>query len=85
MKHVGIFEAKTHLSNLIEEVARGDEVVITRHGAPVAKLVRYIPQPDPAIVARRRQALLEVRELVKKRGTRISPQEIKSWIDEGRP
>jgi prevent-host-death family protein len=85
MKHVGIFEAKTHLSNLIEEVADGAEIVITRHGAPVAKLVRYAPQPDPEIVAKRRRGLLEIRELVRKRGTRISPKEIKSWIDEGRP
>ena len=40
MKHVGIFEAKTHLSSLLEEVEKGGEVVITRHGKPVAKLVQ---------------------------------------------
>jgi prevent-host-death family protein len=85
MKHVGIFEAKTHLSNLLEEVEKGAEVVITRHGKPVAKLVQCADQPDPEIVAKRRQALLDIRELVKKRGTRVSLEEIKSWIDEGRP
>ncbi len=37
---VGAFEAKTHLSALLDRVAGGEEVVITRHGRPVARLVR---------------------------------------------
>ena len=36
---VGAFEAKTHLSSLLEQVALGQEVLITRHGKPVARLV----------------------------------------------
>ena len=36
---VGAFEAKTHLSTLLERVSQGEEVVITRHGKPVARLV----------------------------------------------
>jgi len=36
---VGAFEAKTHLSTLLDRVARGEEVVITKHGKPVARLV----------------------------------------------
>jgi prevent-host-death family protein len=36
---VGAFEAKTHLSTLLERVAQGEEVTITRHGKPLAKLV----------------------------------------------
>ena len=39
MKEVGTFEAKTHLSALLDEVARGAEVVITRRGVAVARLV----------------------------------------------
>ena len=39
MKSVGTFEAKTHLSALLDEVAKGAEVVITRRGVPVARLV----------------------------------------------
>lgn len=85
MKHVGIFEAKTHLSSLVDEVAAGGEVIITRHGAPVAKLVTYTPKHDPEIVAKRRQALLELREMAQKRKTRTSLKMIKSWINEGRP
>ncbi|WP_428421039.1 type II toxin-antitoxin system Phd/YefM family antitoxin [Methylibium sp.] len=36
---VGAFEAKTHLSALLERVERGEEIVITRHGRPVARLM----------------------------------------------
>ncbi|MDB5413020.1 MAG: type toxin-antitoxin system prevent-host-death family antitoxin [Rubritepida sp.] len=40
---VGAFEAKTHLSALLDRVARGEEVTITRRGLPVAKLVPVKP------------------------------------------
>lgn len=35
---VGAFEAKTHLSSLLDEVEQGRVVFITKHGRPVAKL-----------------------------------------------
>jgi prevent-host-death family protein len=85
MKHVGIFEAKTHLSGLLEEVEKGGEVIITRHGKPIAKLVQCVAQPDPDIVAKRRQAIAEIREMARKRGQRIPIKTIKAWINEGRP
>ena len=36
---MGAFEAKTHLSSLLDRVAAGEEVVITKHGKPIARLV----------------------------------------------
>jgi prevent-host-death family protein len=36
---VGAFEAKTHLSTLLDRVGDGEEVIITKHGKPVARLV----------------------------------------------
>ncbi len=36
---VGAFEAKTHLSSLLERVAQGEEIIITRHGKPLARLI----------------------------------------------
>jgi prevent-host-death family protein len=36
---VGTFEAKTHLSTLLDRVGEGEEVIITKHGKPVARLV----------------------------------------------
>ena len=39
MASVGTFEAKTHLSDLLDRVARGEKITITRHGVPAALLV----------------------------------------------
>jgi prevent-host-death family protein len=39
MASVGAFEAKTHLSDLLDRVARGEKITITRHGVPAALLV----------------------------------------------
>lgn len=47
MKIVQIFEAKTHLSKLVEEVETGaeQEIIIARHGRPVARLVALSEEP----------------------------------------
>jgi prevent-host-death family protein len=42
-KSVGVHEAKTHLSRMLEHVAAGEEVVITRRGEEVARLVPVHP------------------------------------------
>ena len=42
METIGLFEAKTHLSELVARAERGEEVVITRHNRPVARLVPII-------------------------------------------
>lgn len=39
MQNVGAYEAKTHLPRLLDRVARGESLTITRHGHPVARLV----------------------------------------------
>ena len=48
MTTVAIFEAKTRLSELLAQVQQGEEIVITRHGVPMARLV------PPAAPDRRR-------------------------------
>jgi prevent-host-death family protein len=45
MKTVGVHEAKTHLSNLLETVEAGEEIIIARSGKPVAKLVPLKSSP----------------------------------------
>jgi len=40
-----IHEAKTHLSRLIQRVEQGEEIVISRAGKPVAKMVPYLGEP----------------------------------------
>jgi prevent-host-death family protein len=84
MKQVGIFEAKTNLSALVDEVARGSEVVITRHGKPIAKLVRAQPELTEEQIARRREAIAGLREIAKRLNIKATQEEIKSWIEEGR-
>ncbi len=41
---IDVDRAKTHLSRLIDRAAAGEEVAITRHGRPVAKLVPFAPR-----------------------------------------
>jgi prevent-host-death family protein len=56
MESIGLFEAKTHLSELVARAERGEEVIITRHNKPVARIV---PMGNAAVFApsRRRAAL----------------------------
>lgn len=45
MKHVvNIYEAKTHLSRLVDEAGQGADIVIARAGKPVARLCRIRPK-----------------------------------------
>jgi prevent-host-death family protein len=84
MKHVGIFEAKTNLSALVEEVEKGGAVTITRHGKPVARLVRATSELTEDEIERRRAAVTSLRKLANQLKVNASQDEIKAWINEGR-
>ncbi|SBT08305.1 Antitoxin of toxin-antitoxin stability system [Candidatus Accumulibacter aalborgensis] len=43
MQSVNVHEAKTHLSKLLEQVQKGEEIVIARAGMPIARLIAYQP------------------------------------------
>ena len=64
MESIGASEAKTHLAQLLDRVARGESLTITRHGKPVARLVPVAGDRDRAreaaarIVERRRHLKL---------------------------
>lgn len=45
MKSVNVHEAKTHLSRLLAEVEQGEEIVISRAGRPIARLLPFEPRP----------------------------------------
>ena len=47
MRQVNIHEAKTHLSQLVEDAARGDEIIIAKAGKPVARLVAVDDDTTP--------------------------------------
>jgi prevent-host-death family protein len=83
---MGLFEAKTHLSELVARVEAGDEIVITRHNKPVAKIVP-IADVSAALLERRRQALACMQAIgdeVAAQGRPITQDEIIEWIREGR-
>lgn len=46
MAEVNVHEAKTHLSKLLRRVAAGEEIVISRSGKPIARLVPIRPAPQ---------------------------------------
>jgi prevent-host-death family protein len=86
METIGLFEAKTHLSELVARAEQGEEVIITRHNKPVAKLVP-ISEVSPELVARRRQIFEELQAIgreIEKRGGPLTVEEILEWRDEGR-
>ena len=58
---IGAFEAKTHLSSLLERVSRGEEIVITKHGRPVARLVP-VNQDNATQAAGLSEKLLKIRQ-----------------------
>ena len=76
---VGAYEAKTHLSELLEKVEAGEEIVITKHGTPVARLV---PVEKKASAEERAAAIRRIQKL----GTRLSLTglKVKDLIAEGR-
>lgn len=49
MREVQSSDAKTHLTQLLTEVERGETIVITRHGRPIARLVPELDQRAEAI------------------------------------
>jgi prevent-host-death family protein len=81
MREVGAFEAKNKLGALLDWVAAGEEVLITRHGRAVARLVPATPTFDRAKARQAARGLLEASRGVKL-GSRIK---IKDLINEGRP
>ena len=46
---VGAYAAKTHLSDLLDRVEKGERITITRHGKPVAQLVPLPGAPDRTV------------------------------------
>lgn len=84
MNAVGLFEAKTHLSEIVARAEAGEEVVIMRHNKPVAKLVPIAPAADrPRFDPEQRRqavaALLELRNALRAEGVRVSAEDIVRW------
>ncbi|MDK9722038.1 MAG: type II toxin-antitoxin system prevent-host-death family antitoxin [Rhodospirillales bacterium] len=79
MNSIGAFEAKTHLSSLLEQVSKGETIVITRHGHAIAKLVPADQTPGKL---QRDEAIQRLKSFGQKRNLR--GLDWKSLRDEGR-
>ncbi|HEY0230376.1 MAG TPA: type II toxin-antitoxin system prevent-host-death family antitoxin [Dokdonella sp.] len=79
MDSVGVYEAKTHLASLLDRVAQGEEVVITRHGRAVARLVPAEPDEAKASV---RALAEEIR--TSRKGFRVKADELGALVARGR-
>jgi prevent-host-death family protein len=84
MAKVTAFEAKTRFGELLERVANGEEVVITRHDKPVARL---IPEGATRLddVRRSVQGLRDLQKQIRQRSkAKLSDRDVRAAIDEGR-
>lgn len=79
MKEIGAFEAKNKLAHLLDLAEKGEEIIITRHGKQVARL---LPISRPFDREAARQAVEEIRKM--RKGMRMDDATIKELINEGR-
>jgi len=79
MRTVGAYEAKTHLSQLLDDVANGETITITKHGVPVAEL-------RPLKSSQRRDVAEVIDEMKKLRAQigSLNGVTIRELIEEGR-
>jgi prevent-host-death family protein len=77
---VGAFDAKTKLSELLDRVEKGEVIVITRHGTPVARLAPYEEAIDGSRIRKAGQRLLAL-----SKGAHLPKGvTLRDLIDEGR-
>ena len=79
METIGSFEAKTHLAALLDRVAKGEKITITRHGIPAAVLC---PVAETAVKLSHKEIVEGMRELRK----RVKPgkMSVRDMVNEGR-
>ncbi len=75
---VSLFDAKTHLSKLIEDVQSGKTITITKRGTPIAQIVPYYPKNDRQTIHDILRQLQNIRDNVK------GKVDIRQYIAEGR-
>jgi prevent-host-death family protein len=77
MKQVGVYEAKTHLPRLLDEVEQGETITITRHGRPIARVVPVRGRQRSV-----KEAIAALEEF--RKGHTLGDITIKELIEEGR-
>ena len=80
MRTIQASEAKTKFLNILDDVERGETVVVTRHGKAVARIT-----PEPEVDRERVKRAIEEMRALRRRIGKLSLEEILSARDEGRP
>lgn len=80
MPEIALYEAKNKLSGLLDEVATGKQITITRHGKAAARLVPADHGFDRAKAIQAAKTLLAIRQSVT-----LGDLSIKELVNEGRP
>ncbi|HYW39110.1 MAG TPA: type II toxin-antitoxin system prevent-host-death family antitoxin [Terriglobales bacterium] len=80
MKEIGAFDAKNKLAHLLDLAEQGEEIIITRHGKQVARL---LPIAKPFDREGARQAVEEIKQM--RKGVRLDDATIREFINVGRP
>jgi prevent-host-death family protein len=84
MATVTAFEAKTRFGELLERVSKGEEIVITRHDKPVARLVPEGAQRAEE-VRRSVAGLRDLQQRIRRRSkARLTDREVRAAIEHGR-
>lgn len=78
MDTVGAYEAKTHLPKLLDRVAKGERIIITRHGSPVAVLQPTDKNKQIDVVG----VIQQMRRL--RKSHQLNGRTIREMIDQGR-
>ncbi len=83
MRKIGAFDAKTRLSQLLDQAAEGQSFAITKHGRVVALLIPAeikIQLPVSEVIA----GIVKLRHKIAKRGVKMTSQEVDEFKKQGR-
>lgn len=79
MKTVGMYEAKTHFGELMREIERGETIIVTRHGTPIAQIA-----PIGKSVAKAAAAMEALHRFREEHRPTLGGITIRELIEEGR-
>jgi prevent-host-death family protein len=81
MTAIGVYDAKTQLSKLLDRVSRGERFVITKHGRPIAELIPAAVEGAPDV----KQIIRQMQEWQEREGPTLGPGlTIRELREEGR-
>lgn len=85
MKQVDVSEAGSHLAELMAEAERGEDVVLTRQGQPIGRLVPLGPPPGYPVSPDAREALrslTQLRDAIAARGVSLTEEDVRAARDD---